>query len=119
MANRISNLLTKYGDRDGTKVPIMMMGLAVDDLDHIDAFMREVGAAFRSQRMISPPDTRALFVTLNGRLTAGEFKRRWAAQSRRDPILGFIMGRMREASVLHGARDGTVIEHLSLIDGPN
>lgn len=117
MANRIHNLLTKYGHRDGEKVPIMTIGLYVDDLDDIDAFMTEVGAAFRSQRMISPPETRALFVTLLGALTATEFKRRWAEQSRRDPALRSIMVRMETAAVLHWERDGTVIDHLSLIDG--
>jgi hypothetical protein len=119
MANRINSLLTRYGDRDGELVPIMMIGIDVDDLDEVDAFMAEVGAAFRSQRMLSPPQTSAMFVTLSGALTAEEFKQRWARQGKRDPILGFIMARMQAASVLHGERDGTVIDHLSLIDDSN
>ena len=119
MANRINNLLTRYGDRGGEMVPIMMIGIDVDDLDEVDAFMAEVGAAFRSQRMLSPPHTSAMFVTLRGALTAEEFKRRWTRQGRRDPILGFIMSRMEAASVLHGERDGTVIDHISLIDDGN
>ena len=119
MANRIRNLLTKYGRRDGELVPIMMMGIDVDDLDHIDGFMARVGAAFRSQRMISPPETSAMFVSLTGALSAREFKRRWAQQWRRDPVLGRIMAHMAEASVLYGERDGTVIDHISLIDRGN
>ena len=119
MANRIHNLLTRYADRDGEQIQIIMMGLDVDDLGNIDAFMREVCAAFRSQRMMSPPQTSAMFVTLIGVLTAKEFKRRWAEAVARDPILAHFMARMEDASVLHGEQDGTVIEHIPLIDSPN
>ena len=68
------------------KVPIIMMGLDVDELDDLDAFMSQVAATFRTQRLLSPPETSAMFVTLVGSLTAAEFKRRWTKQVARDPI---------------------------------
>ena len=119
MANRIHNILTRYADRDDEKVPIIMMGLDVDELDDLDAFMSQVAATFRTQRLLSPPETSAMFVTLVGPLTAAEFKRRWTKQVARDPILGQFMARMNDASVLHGERDGTVIDHISLIHRGN
>jgi hypothetical protein len=119
VANRIHNLLTRYANRDDAKVPIIMMGLDVDELDDLDAFMSQVAATFRTQRLLSPPETRAMFVTLTGPLTATEFKRRWTEQVARDPVLGQFMARMDDASVLHGERDGTVIEHISLIHRSN
>ena len=96
-----------------------MMGLDVDELDDLDAFMSQVAATFTTQRLLSPPETRAMFVTLVGPLTAAEFKRRWTEQVKRDPILVQLMARMDDASVLHGARDGTVIDHISLIHRGN
>ena len=119
MANRIHNILTRYADRNDEKVPIIMMGLDVDELDDLDAFMSQVAATFRTQRLLSPPETSAMFVTLVGSLTAVEFKRRWTKQVARDPILVQLMARMHDASVLHGARDGTVIDHISLIHRGN
>ena len=119
MANRIHKLLTRYADRGDEKVPIIMMGLQVDELDDLNAFMSEVAATFRIQRLLSPPETSAMFVTLIGALTAAEFKRRWTEQVKRDPILVQFMARMNDASVLHGERDGTVIDHISLIHRAN
>ena len=115
MANAIHNLATKIATRAGKQVPMVVMGLNLDDPSTLDAFMPEVAEAFRNQRMCSPPDTAAAFITLMGQVSADEFKVKWADEVSRDPILAVFMGQMTEATVLHGLPDGTILSHISLI----
>ena len=91
-----------------------MMGLDVDDLSSLDSFIPHVVEKVKLQRMCSPPDTAILFITLIGDLSASDFRRRWLEQVSKDEILTFFISRMKEATVLHGKRDGTVLEHVSL-----
>src|SRR5579859_204076 len=99
----------------GKQVPIIVMGLDLDDPDALDPFMPEVAEALRSQRMCSPPETTAMFITLIGKVGADDFKLNWAKEVSRDPILRVFMDQMKEASVLHCRPDGTIISHISLI----
>ena len=115
MANRIHNVATQTAERNGSPFPMVVMGLDIDDLAGLEPFMRNVVDSFKNQRMCSPPQTAGLFVTLIGDLTTEMFKERWVAAIQRDPILKAFMGLMKEATVLHGKRDGTVISHISLI----
>ena|ERR1051325_213653 len=115
MANRIHNVATQIAERNGSAFPMVVIGLDIDDLPGLEPFMKTVVDTFKNQRMCSPPQTAGLFVTLIGDLTTEMFKESWVAASRRDPILKAFMGLMKEATVLHGKRDGTVISHLSLI----
>ena len=115
MANRIHNVATQTAERNGHAFPMVVIGLDVEDLADVDAFMKTVVDTFKNQRMCSPPQTSGLFVTLIGTLTTEMFKEWWTAGSQRDPIVKAFMGLMTEATVLHGKRDGTVISHISLI----
>src|SRR5262245_23803684 len=115
MANRIHNVTTQIAERNGGAFPMVVMGLDVDDLSGLDAFMEGVVDTFKRQRMCSPPETAGMFVTLIGDLTTDMFRDRWQAATQGDPILKAFMGLMTEATVLHGKRDGTIISHISLI----
>jgi hypothetical protein len=114
MANRIHNLQTQVAERPHGKAAAVVMGLDVDDLASLDLFMPHVMEKVKLQRMCSPPDTAILFITLIGSLSASEFRRRWLELLPQDQVLAFFMSRMKEATVLHGKPDGTVLEHLSL-----
>lgn len=115
MENRIHNAITQTVERDGRALPMVVIGLDIDDPHSLDSFMLTVADTFKNQRMCSPPDTFGLFVTLIGELTAEDFKARWIRAAEADPIIKFFMGQMTEATVLHGKQDGTVIAHISLI----
>jgi hypothetical protein len=66
------------------------------------------------QRTCSPPDTAILFISIIGDLPAPEFKKRWRSLVAKDKILSFYMSQMKEATVLRGLSDGTVLEQESL-----
>ncbi len=113
--NKIHNCVTKVADRNGEALVMVVIGLDFPDLANVDDFFPKVVEIFKNQRMCSPPETAGLFITLMGQLTTEEFKRRWERARQEDPIVGFFMTQMREASVLHGRADGSVISHISLI----
>jgi hypothetical protein len=62
--------------RDGPLVAILI-GLDLPDRNQAEAFVAEVADKFKAQRMLSPPETARLCVTLIGELSAEEFARRW------------------------------------------
>jgi hypothetical protein len=99
---------------DGPLVAIMI-GLNIADLDQADAFVREVAERFKAHRMISPPETAGLCVTIIGELSAGEFARRWRDLVARDEILRLFMGKMRIADVIRGTPSGQQLESVSLL----
>jgi hypothetical protein len=117
MENQIHNLKTDIAKRSYGEVPRIVIGLNVADSAAAPAFVAEVAEKVKLQRMCSPPDTSVLFVTLMGPLTASRFKELWLAEVERDDVLRFFMSQMKEASILHGKKDGTIIEHISLFNG--
>jgi hypothetical protein len=116
MTNEIHNLKTDVATRSYGETPRIIIGLNIADLDTVPAFVTEVAERIKIQRMCSPLDTSVLFVTLIGSLTATRFKELWLVEVKRDEILSFFMAQMKEASVLHGKKDGTIIEHISLFE---
>jgi hypothetical protein len=115
MANRIDNIATRVVKRDGQKTPVILLGLGVDDLGSVDQFMTDVVTTFRNHRMISPPETSVLLVTLVGALDAQGFKERWAREVEGDPVVGSFMQKMTDAAVLSGTADGKVLGAASLL----
>ena len=112
MSNRIHNLDTKLAQGS---VPILVVGLDLDDLDGIEPFMMEVVEAIKLQRMRSPPETATLLISIIGLISTEEFKELWLQAAARDQILSFFMSRMDKAMVIRGQPDGTFLEEASLL----
>ncbi len=103
---------------NGPKGPTTAMMLSVDINDPLtaQAFVSEVAEHFKVQRMIAPPDTSMLLITVLGDYTAAQFAARWRTLEGWDPTLHAFMALMIVADVVHGTPDGKVLEQVSLMD---
>lgn len=107
---------TELVDEQGPAAAIMV-ALDVGDAASAPAFVVEVATVFKSQRMLSPPTTRQLLVTLIGDMTAADFAERWRRLATTDPMLRFFMQQMRRADCVHGTREGGQLDAASLLLG--
>jgi hypothetical protein len=108
---------------DGLQFPegliaAIMIGVDINDVSTADGFIAEVAEQFKSQRMISPPGTNALMITVVGDLSAARFAERWHALAAADAVLGIFMSQMRRADVLRGSPAGQPPETVSLLADP-
>ena len=93
----------------------MMISLNVDNPSAARAFVGEVIERFKMQRMIAPPDTSLMLITIIGDLTAVEFAAHWRAIGAQDPIIGVFMAQMAVADVIQGTSAGQQLSRASLI----
>jgi hypothetical protein len=70
---------------------------------------------FKVQRMVSPPDTSLLFVSVIGDFDSSSFVEAWRATVKRDPALSFFISQLQIAGIVHGTRDGRVLAETSLL----
>ena len=113
--NSIVNLKTVNTDSPGGAIPVIVMGLNIDDLDSADEFILEAAEKFKLQRMCSPPTTSAMLITVVTAMPIARFVSRWRRISSEDEILGFFMSQMRKADVMRGTTVGVALETASLI----
>ena len=118
MANSIANLKTPMmKNASGEAVPILIMGLTLDDVTTLNTFIQHAVTQFRNQRMISPPQTATMLVTLIGTVTVEQFLPIWRKHVDADPGAKVFMGLMKKADLLHGSKDGkTILGQASLLD---
>lgn len=115
--NSVSVIKTVDGLQSPAAGPIVaiMIGIDVHDGATADSFVAEVAEQFKMQRMISPPNTNALLVTMVGDMSAARFAECWRALVRGDEILTVFMSQMRLADVRHGTAAGQALESVSLL----
>ncbi len=114
MPNCIQSVTTQIVEGERHPFPILIMDLAIDDLDAIDVFFQHVADVFKDEKK-STPQLSAIRVMLMGSLTTAAFKERWRHRLAVDPGLWLGMDEMMEATVIHCKPDGTVISELSLL----
>jgi hypothetical protein len=115
--NVISSIKTLEGlqSPEGIRAAITI-GIDIHDSSTAIAFVAEVAERFKVQRMISPPETNALLVTLVGDLSASSFAECWKKMVADDQVLAAFMSLMRRADVLRGTASGAP-EAASLLAG--
>ncbi len=113
--NSIVNLKTVNTDSPSGAIPVIVMGLNIDDLDSADEFILEAAEKFKLQRMCSPPTTSAMLITVVTAMPIAQFVSRWRQISSEDEILGFFMSQMRRADVMRGTTVGVALETASLV----
>jgi len=113
--NSIANLKTVSVQSPGGPVTAIMVGINIADLQSADTFVAEVADKFKMQRMLSPPDTSGLLVTIIGELTAARFAEKWRELVAGDDALAVFMSQMRVADVMRGLPSGQPLERASLL----
>ena len=113
--NTIAKIETVNVDGPNGPMTAIMISLNAYDPFNASAFIQEVISAFKSQRMMSAPNTSGLLVTIMGPLSAETFAQQWRAVARADQPLAFFMSQMTVADVIQGTPSGQVLSKASLV----
>ena len=107
--NQVNKVETVELEFDGSPVTAIMMAVDCHDLSVADTFIASVIDEFLSHRMISPPDTNALLVTLVGAMRPEEFAFFWNEHVESNAALQVFMSQMKVADVVWSAPDGEIL----------
>lgn len=113
--NTIANLKTVNVQSPSGPVTAILIGVNIPDLQTAEAFVSEVAQKFKMQRMLSPPETSGLLVTIIGEMTAARFAEKWRELAASDQALAVFMSQMRVADVMRGSPSGQPLEKASLL----
>jgi len=116
--NAVANIKTVNLDSKTGPLVTIMVAVDIDNPAQADAFLEEVAQKFLAHRMLSPPETAGLLVTIIGDMPVARFAQRWQQLKQADPTLAFFMSQMRVAKVLRGKPTGEVVESRSLLEDP-
>lgn len=102
---------------EGPKGPAnaMMIAVAIDDPNTSEEFIQQVAEQFKVHRMLAPPDTSILLITLVGGLSADRFAGWWNEIEQRDEIVRAFMAQMSIADVIQGTKTGQQLSKASLL----
>jgi hypothetical protein len=108
---------TKQVPLDGPSGPTVALMIAVQITEPASAadFVGTVAEQFKKQRMLAPPQTSMLLVSIVGALPAAIFAERWQALAQHDPILRVFMKKMLVADVVQGTSTGEELSRASLL----
>jgi hypothetical protein len=96
----------------------IMAALTMKDPASASEFVREILHKILLQRMISPPGTDLLCITLIGNVTAREFASYWQKHLPAEPAMAIFLQKMQAADVVYGSPEGEIIDQVSLLDFP-
>jgi hypothetical protein len=92
-----------------------MVSLDIYNIKAADQFVKEALGKILMQRMISPPNTDMLCITIIGNIKAEEFKNLWKKHLQSEIPMMMFMEQIKATDVIHGSQNGEVIEQVSLI----
>ena len=110
--NEIAQLETRQLNESSSAI---MVALNMRDCATASQFVKDVAHKVLLQRMISPPDTAFLCVTIVGTVTAAEFEKLWRKHTPSEPGLAVFLDQMQAADVIHGTPQGKVLDQVSLL----
>ena len=93
----------------------IFVGFDIDDRKSIPELVSVLAERFKVQRMVSPPDTSLLFVSVIGDFDSSSFVEAWQPMVKRDPALSLFISQLQLAGLVHGTRDGRVLAEASLL----
>jgi hypothetical protein len=102
---------------NGPKGPAnaMMMAVNIDDPHSAEEFVGDVFKQFKLNRMMAPPDTSMLLITIIGGMTAQRFAARWQELAQGDEAVRAFMSLMTVADVVQGTKTGQELSKASLL----
>jgi len=101
----VRNETVEWIHQDGHTIIAIEMALDIRDLSQAEPFVAEVAEAFFRQRMVSPPETRGLLITIVGKMQPDEFALLWSWATAENEPLKVFMSKMEVADVVGSMRD--------------
>jgi hypothetical protein len=114
MANEIASLETVELEGEDGPVVAIMVALNMTESDEAPAFVRHVAEKVLQQRMISPPETSMLLVTLIGPKDSAAFEQEWRKAVAVDPALAHFLSQMVAADGVLGTSKGELLAEFPL-----
>jgi hypothetical protein len=93
----------------------IMVAANITEIATLREFVGQVAERVKVQRLISPPTTDHLLVTVRGEAPAASLKLLWKEHVALDPVLRALMGKMRVADLVRAGATGPALEKVSLI----
>ena len=93
----------------------IMMAANIDDPATAEEFDQQVAEQFKVHRMLAPPDTSMLLITLVGGLSADRFAQRWKEIEQHDEVVRAFMAQMTVADVMQGSKTGQQLSKATLL----
>jgi hypothetical protein len=113
--NKIAQVKTVATNGPNGPTNAMMMAVNIGDPVSAEQFVGEVFQKFKMHRMMAPPDTSMLLITLIGGLTAQQFAARWKELAEGDEVVRHFMSLMTVADVVQGTKAGQELSKSSLL----
>lgn len=114
--NEIVEIKTVQAGAPDQPIFAIMIAANVAEPQTLREFVAQLVEKFTLQRMISPPTTTHLLVSIRGETTAEAVKALWKDCVAADHVVGVLMGKMLVADVVRAGRTGPAVEQLSLLD---
>ncbi len=114
-SNRLAKIETVAVSGPNGPTHGIFVSVDAPDATTFATLMPTIVASIKNQRMISPPDTSFLLVTVIGNLSAADFKRLWDKETADNKIVEAFLSRMSKADVLHGTAQGQPLDSASLL----
>lgn len=115
--NEVVQLKTVQAGSPEKPTYVVMLAANVLDLGTLREFVGEMVEKVKMQRMMSPPTTTHLLVTVIGEgFTAATLKALWKETAANDEIVAFFLSQMLVADIVHAGLNGTASDQVSLLD---
>jgi ATP-dependent Clp protease adapter protein ClpS len=115
--NEVVQLKTAEAGSPEKPTYVVMLAANVFDLATLREFVGEMIEKVKMQRMMSPPTTTHLLVTVVGEgFTAATLKALWSETAANDQILAFFLSQMLVADIVHAGLSGAGSDQVSLLD---
>ena len=110
---------TKTAELEGPDGPAVAITIALNVEDPANAreFVAAVVENFKTHRMMAPPETSILLVSIIGALPAKRFAQYWDSLAEQDPVLKAFMSRMSLAQAVQGTATGKMLGAADLAIG--
>jgi hypothetical protein len=115
--NEIVQLETVQAGPHEKPTYVVMVAANVFDVGTLREFVPEMIEKMKMQRMMSPPTTTHLLVTIIGEgFTAAVVKALWKEAAANDQVLKVFMSQMLVADIVHAGSSGSATDQVSLLD---
>jgi hypothetical protein len=113
--NSIAQVKTVAVENPNRPANAMMMAVNIADPATAEEFVQHVAEQFIIHRMLAPPDTSMLLITLIGGLSAERFAKRWTEIEQGDEVIRAFLAQMTVAEVIQGTKTGQELSKASLL----